>query len=711
MIRLLGLDFETYYDDKYSLRRLTTEEYIHHGAFELQCATLTEDGITYQIAWGESDIRHLVKEYGVDRSDTFTTAHNARFDGAISEWVLGIPINFLMCTILLARETGIAKLGRSSLEYLSQFFRQRGYDIPQKGNTVLDAKGLRLSQMDPAFRARYANYCGNDTLGTHRIARILIPQVSGEALKAMNMFLRMFTRPTFQIDVPLLKTYKEKLTKQRKENLEHLATVNGYSTADEFHAALRSPKTFCTLLERLNIEIPMKVSEKKTETARKKDPKAVAVYTPALSKQDPEFLELREHPDERVVALVEARLENNSSIAESRAQSFIELGMRGALAVPIEYGKAHTGRGGGSDKINLQNLPGRGKDTTIRQAIIAPPGCRMGGADSSQIEARLVAFIANEHWMLDIFSAGDDLYAHVASSIYGTAADTIKMYKKLNLETLSPEHPDRDKYFTYVTTQRGVGKQTALGANYQMGGARFSDYLLERSVKLLPTKEQFHAWRMQNCPAGIGAIETKKLVSIYKKEFHKQEALRIIQVYRNKISNIVNLWHRCHNILEQMLVGGSGWFGGPADNLFYYDGAHKTMGEVTPGIKLPNGYWLIYPNLRQQINIETGEYEMVFDKWLGTTFAPWKIYGGKVVENITQALAFAILKWQALCIDSIVPVKYNAHDQWVSVYPERLEPAVKELYIQSMKKHPPWLPAGLPLDCEWKSGVNYAEAS
>lgn len=721
MVRLVGIDFETYYDDQYSLTKLTTEEYIHHTNFELQCATATTDGIKYDVAWGESDIRHLIKEYGVNRSDTLTTAHNARFDGAISEWVLGVPINFLVCTILLGRETGIARLGPSSLRAMAQFFIDCGYDIPRKGDAVERAKGIRLTSMTPEFRRQYELYCGDDTLGTHRIARIMMPLTTPLALRSMNMFLRMFTRPVFQINVPLLEAYKQKLAAKREESLAEMAKTYGHDSVESFHKVLRSAPKFSAVLEGLGVEVPMKISEKKTETARKLNPKAPVVYTPALSKKDPAFLELREHYDDRVVALVEAKLENNSSIAESRAQSFIELGRRGALAIPIEYGKAHTNRGGGSDKVNVQNLPKRGQDTTLRESIIAPPGCLIGGADSSQIEARLVAFEAGEQWMLDTFGSGDDVYAHVASDIYGTPIETIKYYNKVvDIKGLPPDHPEVKNYFTYVTTQRGVGKQTVLGANYQMGGDRFGDYLLENKVKLLPDAQQFNDWRMRECPAGLGVEEVKRRTNIFKKEFHKEEAARVIKVYRGKISNIVNFWYRCHDILQQMIGGGSGYFGGPNDDLFFYDGMHTTMGVRTPGIKLPDGFWIIYPGLREQtdevrdiVDPEVVSYEkrLVFDKWVGKGFATWNIYGGKVVENITQALAFAILKYQASFVDPIVPVKYNAHDQWVSVFPERFEPAVKKLYIESMRKLPPWIPPGLPLDCEWKSGKNYAEAS
>ena len=80
-----------------------------------------------------------------------------------------------------------------------------------------------------------------------------------------------------------------------------------------------------------------------------------------------------------------ARLGTKSTLEETRANRFIDISKRGLLPVPVRYYAAHTGRWGGDDKINLQNLPRNG---AIRKAITVPKGHSLIACDSSQIEAR-----------------------------------------------------------------------------------------------------------------------------------------------------------------------------------------------------------------------------------------------------------------------------------------------------------------------------------
>ena len=98
--------------------------------------------------------------------------------------------------------------------------------------------------------------------------------------------------------------------------------------------------------------------------------------------------ELAEHPDERVQAIVAARLGTKSTLEETRTERFIAISKRGRMPVPLRYYAAHTGRWGGDDKLNLQNLP---RKSLLKEAIVAPDGYVLIDADSSQIEARTVA--------------------------------------------------------------------------------------------------------------------------------------------------------------------------------------------------------------------------------------------------------------------------------------------------------------------------------
>jgi DNA polymerase I-like protein with 3'-5' exonuclease and polymerase domains len=112
-----------------------------------------------------------------------------------------------------------------------------------------------------------------------------------------------------------------------------------------------------------------------------------------------------------VQALVAARLGNKSTLEETRTQRFIDISKRGLLPVPIRYYAAHTGRWGGDDKINLQNLPSRGPNAkALKRSIIAPEGHMIVEADSAQIEARVLAWLAEQEDLVTAFTNKEDVY-------------------------------------------------------------------------------------------------------------------------------------------------------------------------------------------------------------------------------------------------------------------------------------------------------------
>ena len=121
-----------------------------------------------------------------------------------------------------------------------------------------------------------------------------------------------------------------------------------------------------------------------------------------------------EHENVAVQTLVAARLGNKSTLEETRTQRFIDIAKRGTLPVPIRYYAAHTGRWGGSDKINLQNLPSRGvSGKKLKNSICAPTGYVLIDCDSSQIEARVLAWLAGQDDLTEAFANGDDGFSDI----------------------------------------------------------------------------------------------------------------------------------------------------------------------------------------------------------------------------------------------------------------------------------------------------------
>jgi len=388
-----------------------------------------------------------------------------------------------------------------------------------------------------------------------------------------------------------------------------------------------------SLLEKLGVEPPIKVSAKTGKIAF------------AFSKTDKAFTDLLEHPDERVRAAVEARLGVKSTLEETRTLAFLGIGERGALPIMLNYYGAHTGRFSGGDKVNLQNLPSRG-NTTIRRALKAPQGYELIACDSSQIEARTVAWLAGQDDLVQSFREGRDVYSEFATEVYGrtiTKADY---------------------------TERFVGKTCILGLGYGMGAEKF-----------------------------------RRTLALAKIEIDEFEAERIVRLYRQKYYKIVQLWQVCGNVLTNMTQGRSGMIN---DKLAYDN----------TGITLPNKLKITYPALRQNgsgfeyINDARTFRKYLKDRLLGLPCddLPWtRIYGGKVVENLVQALAGIIVRKQMVAIGlSGYFVAFQVHDENVCVVPSEGADAAEAHIISLMSKPPAWAP-DLPVACEAGRATNYGD--
>jgi len=156
-------------------------------------------------------------------------------------------------------------------------------------------------------------------------------------------------------------------------------------------------------------------------------------------------------------------------------------------------------------------------------------------------------------------------------------------------------------------------------------------------------------------------------------------------------------------------------------------GVHMKLHCTQEGIALPNGMMLRYPNLRK------GRYGLTYD----TRRGPRTIYGGKMVENVIQALARIIVFNQMAKMDQWLRVMddkagslqheyikdggdtercpwrfklaHTVHDEIVCVVPNVYEQQAKNRLTEIMSTAPSWA-AGLPIACEVKSGVSYGAA-
>jgi DNA polymerase I-like protein with 3'-5' exonuclease and polymerase domains len=604
-VKILTIDFETFYSTEFSLTKVTTEEYVRSPEFEvIGVAVQEDDGEPVWFSGDAEDLHQFLARY--DWGNSLALAHNAAFDGAILNWVFGLSPKGWLDTLSMGRALHGTEVG-GSLKVLAQH-----YGLGEKGTEVENAKGLRRIDFSPAQLARYGEYCKNDVDLTYDLFGQMSKGFPAVELRLIDLTLRMFTEPVLRLNTPLLENHLENEHKRKEELLRNFDKDT-----------LMSNQKFADLLRELGVEPPMKKSP------------ATGKQTYAFSKTDEEFKALLEHPTTAVQTLVAARLGTKSTIEETRTERFIGISTRGALPVPLRYYAAHTGRWGGDDKLNLQNLP---RNSPLKRAIIAPTGYMMIDSDSSQIEARTLAWLAEQNDLVEAFDRGEDVYKIMASAIYGKDIEDI------------------------TKDERFVGKTTILGCGYGMGAAKFQAQLKNFNV-----------------------------------EITLDEAKRIIDTYRTTYPKIVELWKEAASALKAVLQNQQTTLG--------RGGVLKIEGK--DGVLLPNGLYLRYPNLRLHES-EEGKAELVYDTKKGKAVIPNRIYGGKVIENVCQALARIIIGEQMLMVAKKYRVVMTVHDAIACIVPTAEVETAKEYVEMCMRIRPSW-GVELPLNCEAGYGESYGD--
>ena len=396
---IITIDFETYYDKSYSLSKLTNEEYINDPRFQVIGVGIKIDD--HETLWHTGYGENMDVLFGKDSwmqenaKDYAILCHNTLFDGSILAWKYGIKPKMWLDTLCMARAIHGVDAGGSLKALASR------YQIGEKGNEVINALGKRLVDFDSADLARYGAYCRNDVNLTYDLYRKMMPFPEKE-LKLIDLTLRMYFEPTFMVDDALLVQRLEQVKLEKSKMLTSLMGALEVDTEEEVRKQLSSNPQFASLLEHLGIKPPMKVSA------------TTGKETYALAKTDEGFIALQDHENPLIQQLCAVRLGTKSTIEENRIERFINIGAnnRGYLPVPLKYYGAHTGRWSGLDSVNFQNLPSRDKHKkALKNAIIAPPNHSIINSDSSQIEARVLAWLAGQSDVVKQFANKEDVYS------------------------------------------------------------------------------------------------------------------------------------------------------------------------------------------------------------------------------------------------------------------------------------------------------------
>ena len=475
-MNILTVDFETYYTNTdLGFKKQTTEEYVRDTRFEvIGVSVKVGDGGTQWFTGSMEKTKAWLDQF--DWAHSMAVAHNALFDMAILNWHFDIKPFAIADTLSMARAIHGIEVG-NSLGKLVDF-----YGLGKKGDDTIWAINLRREDFTAQQLAQYGAYCVNDVNLTYDLFLTLLPTFNRTELKLIDTTIRMFTEPCLRLDPDRLLKH---LTEVRLHKAELLAAA-GSSVED-----LMSNNKFAQKLIELGVEPPMKISATTGKEAL------------ALAKTDEGFKALAEHPDIRVQTLVAARLGNKTTLEETRTERLLGIANRGLIPVPLSYYAAHTGRWGGADKLNFQNLPARGANANkLKSAILAPAGHVIIDCDSAQIEARVLAWFAGQDDLTEAFERKEDVYKIMAGAIYRKPMDEI------------------------TKDERFIGKTTILGCGYGMGAKKFQ-----------------------------GQLKT------FGTEITLEEAQRIIDTYRGTYPKITALWAQGSASIEAMSKGRTAKWG------------------------------------------------------------------------------------------------------------------------------------------------------
>lgn len=624
-MHLIVGDFETYYSQTYSLTKLTTEAYIRGDEFEaIGVSIKVGDAPAEWFSGTHKEIKQWLQQF--DWGDAMFVAHNNMFDAAILSWIFDIHPKALADTLSMARAVHGIEVG-GSLAKLAEH-----YGLGVKGTEVVRALGKHRLDFTAGELAAYGDYCVNDTELTYKLFRVLGEGYPPTEMKLIDLTLKMFTEPVLELDAFLLEQH---LSAVRAKKEELLAQVLGADPLENKKNIMSNPK-FAVLLREQGVEPPMKTS------------RTTGNPTFAFAKTDEGMQELLEHPNLYVQTLASVRLGVKGTIEETRTERFLDIAQRGNLPIPLKYYAAHTSRWGGSDKVNLQNLPSRGDNAgTLKKCIRAPEGYIMIDCDSSQIEARMLAWMAGQDDLVETFRLNNeeiangvpkdqhqhDPYKIMASAIYGVPVNEV------------------------TAAQRFIGKTVILGAGYGLGAKKFQIFMQQ-----------------------VGVILTL------------DECYMMINTYRQTFDKIPQLWNAGDLFLGALVDDQEAFYGRP--------------GVVTMAwglIHTPIGLAFKYPELRRHTKPKGG-VEFLYKSRTGIT----SIWGGKFTENITQHLARAVIGEQMVRISKRYRPVLTVHDA-IGIIARREEAAEARQFVEEcMRWVPAWAP-GLPLNCESGMGDNYGE--
>ena len=431
---MIFIDFETSYTARtpkgerphgLGQGKQTVPEYLHDPRTEcLGAAVSIRRGFGYQRGYLRGDKLGRLLGRTADGAFGTVSCHNAAFD--LSVWARFYPDSYATLRDRLRKKPR----GLLDTLHLARYASSQGLLPHTVGVSIKDLGhhyGIEKGDTERAVEA------GGEALENYAIRDVEIAEKVAADFTGRWPW-REWELSTLHV---LMSTPGAESLRVDAEVLTEVAT----ETDEERERAqwIRKDDNFLQLLQRLGVE----PEYKETKTGRRKL---------ALAKTDAFMRELLQHEDKRVRQAAEIRLSAGSNIHRTRAKSMLLASGDGERALPmsVDYYRAHTGRSGGSGGLNPQNMPRGGPH---RQSLIAPPGHKLVVCDASQIEVRVLAWLAEDEQTLDVFRRGRDPYKAFAVDLYGLDSE----------EQVSK-------------AQRQVAKSAVLGLGFGAGPSGFMNY-------------------------------------------------------------------------------------------------------------------------------------------------------------------------------------------------------------------------------------------
>lgn len=640
-MQAIFLDFETYWDSNHTLSKMSPTEYVMHPETEIQSVSIKIGSEPTYVLFGEEVIREHLQS--IDWSNAMAVGHNmSGFDAMILAWRMGVNPKLYGCTAAMARsqysKTG-ASVGGKFLTGVSLKKLSAELGVGKKLDLeATNTKGKHLCDFTPEELEAMREYNKVDTDLCYEIFRKLYPSFPKQEMLLIDMTTRMLVEPKFLLNYSLVDKALEDVKAEKKQSLLDLAATLGISEH------LGVPDMVANALETGEAApVEEQVRAQLASSAKFGDLlKSLGVETPmkiskttgkptaALAKTDDEFIALQNHANPLVAAAARARLEVKSTLLETRLQAFLRAADACDGRMPVPLKYA------GADTT------GRWSGEQYNMQNLPRIGAKPKPSDALRMSLKaprghkvIVADLSGIELRVNMF-LWKVPYAMALFQASPDKADLYKYFAAHDLYNIAEEEVNKE--------QRQVGKVSHLGLGFGAGASTF-----QKVAKLM------------------GGVD-----------IDLDESTRVVNTYREAHSEIANGWRRFQDCLRYIKQGSE-------DAI---DPWGHCVTELN-AVRLPSGRRIHYPDLVRQTD-DNGKTEW----WYGNGRSRARIYAGKGVENLVQALARDVIAEHAVLFYKQTGLRpaLMVHDELVYVVPDSQAQDRLDALQQIMRSGVSWWP-------------------